>query len=138
VNVPVGTVVELVFDSTVSPAAVTIGQRVSLRVAAPVVANGKTVVAAGAMATGEVTTASKQGAVGKEAQIGVVVKSVVAVDGQTIPLDGTKVVTRENHQASSIIITLHCCILGAPEGRQCRNPSGSSVRHRRRAEVSVP
>lgn len=135
VSVPVGTVVDLVFDQTLSANSASIGQSVMLRVSAPVVVNGKTIIAAGSMATGEVVSSSKAGAVGKEGQLGVAIKSVSAVDGTLIPLNGTKTVVGENHTASSVIITLLCCILGLlQQGGKAEIPAGASVR----ATVAAP
>lgn len=138
VSVPVGTLVELVFDQEITPATASMGQRVNLRVANAVVINGKTVVAAGAMAVGEVTQSIRPGAVGKEGQIGVVAKTVPAVDGTTIPLDGSKVVVGENHATSSIVVTLLCCILGLlQQGGNAVITSGTSLRATVAAPVNV-
>ncbi len=138
VQVPVGTVVDLVFDSAVNPKTTTIGQTVTLRVANPVLVNGATVVAAGALAQGEVTVAQKAGAVGKEAQIGVVVKQVAAVDGTVIPINGTKSVIGENKQTSSLVITLLCCILGLlQQGGSAEIAAGSALRATVAAPVEV-
>lgn len=135
VRIPVGTVVELVFDQMVSPNTTAAGQRVALRVANAVTINGKTVIAAGSSAVGEVITASKAGAVGKEAQLVVAIRSVPAVDGSVVPLDGTKAVTGENKTTSSVVITLLCCILGLlQQGGKADIPAGSSVR----ATVAAP
>lgn len=135
VSVPVGTIVDLVFDQTLSANSASLGQSVMLRVSSPVVVNGKTVIAAGTMATGEVVNSSKAGAVGKEGQLGVSIKSVTGVDGTLIPLNGTKTVVGENHTTSSVVITLLCCILGLlQQGGKAEIPAGASVR----ASVAAP
>jgi len=135
VQIPVGTVVDLAFEATLSPTTAAVGQSVNLKVANDVKVNGQIVIAAGATATGEVTQASKAGAVGKEAQIGVTVKQVQAVDGTIVPLTGTKVVSGESHQTSSIVITILCCILGLLQhGGKAEIAAGSALR----ATVSAP
>lgn len=135
VQLPVGTVVDLAFDSPVSPTTSTIGQTVTLRVMSPVLVNGATVIAAGAIAQGEVTIAQKSGSIGKEAQIGVMVRQVVAVDGTLVPISGNKSVLGENKQTSSLVITLLCCILGLlQKGGSAEIAAGSAVR----ATVAAP
>lgn len=135
VKLPVGTVVDLVFDAAVTPTTATVGQNVQLRVVSDVTIDGRKVIAAGTMASGAVTLAQKPGAVGKEGQIGVLVKTVTAVDGTVVPLDGSKVVMGENKQTSSLVITLLCCILGLlQKGGAAEIPAGTAVK----ATVSAP
>jgi hypothetical protein len=63
VQLPVGTVVDLTFDTTITPETAAVGQNITLKVANDVKVNGKVVIAAGTTATGEVVQAAKTGAV---------------------------------------------------------------------------
>jgi hypothetical protein len=127
-----------VFDSEVTPAQNTVGQSVTMKVANDVKVNGKVVIAAGAPASGEVVSASKAGAVGKEAQITVTAKNATAVDGTFVPLSGTKAVVGASHQTSSIVITILCCILGLlQKGGKAVIPAGSTLRTTVAAPVEV-
>ena len=74
--------------------------------------DGNVVIEGGARATAEITLSQKKGAVGKPAVIGVMVRSVEAVDGTMIPISGIKQVTGENKQSEALIVTILCCILG--------------------------
>jgi hypothetical protein len=135
VQLPVGTVVDLTFDTMVTPQTAAVGQNVTLKVANDVKVNGKVVIAAGTTATGEVIQSKKSGSVGQEAEISVTVKHVAAVDGTVVPLSGTKAVVGANKQTTSIVITLLCCILGLlKKGGKAEIPAGSSLR----ATVAAP
>ncbi len=138
VQLPVGTVVDLTFDTRVTPETDAVGQNVTLKVTNDVRVNGKVVIAAGATATGEVVQSARSGAVGKEAQISVTAKQVPAVDGTVVPLSGTKAVVGQAHQTSSIVITLLCCILGLLQhGGKAEIPAGSSLRTTVAAPVEI-
>jgi len=94
----------------------------------PVVVNGKTVIAAGAAATAEITESSKPGSLGKPGSVGVTVKRVAAVDGTIVPLSGTKVVEGKSNQTSAIVIAILCCILGLLQhGENAMIPAGSTI-----------
>ena len=138
VLLPVGTVVDLTFDTAITPETAAVGQSVTLKVTNDVKINGRVLIAAGTTATGEVVQSSKSGAVGKEAQISVTVKQVAAVDGSVVPLSGTKAVIGESHQTSSIVITLLCCILGLlKKGGKAEIPAGSALRTTVAAPIEV-
>ena len=135
VALPVGTVVDLTFDTAVTPNTAAVGQAVTMKVANDVKVNGKVVIPAGAAATGEVVQSSKAGAIGKEASISVTVKQVTAIDGTPVPLSGTKAMVGDSHQTSSIVITLVCCILGLlQQGGKAEIPAGATLR----ATVAAP
>ncbi len=128
ITVPVGTLVTVVFNVEVNPATATVGQTVSLSALNPVVIDGITVVQAGAPALAEVTASEENGAVGKPAKIGVALRHVTAVDGTNIPLTGQKVIEGENKQATSLVVTILCCVLGLlMKGGPATIPSGSQV-----------
>jgi hypothetical protein len=138
VDIPVGTVVTVVFSQEVDPATTAPGQTVMLSVADPVIINGATVIAAGAPVLGEVTVAEKSGAVGKPAKIGVILRHVTAVDGKNVPLAGQKQVEGKNEQATSLIVTILCCILGLlMKGGPATIPAGALVQATTVAPVAI-
>jgi hypothetical protein len=112
INIPVGTIVLLSAGQTIEPGTVTVGQSIQLTVVNDVVVGGDVVIRAGAIATGEVSQAVKEGSIGKPATIALTLRSVEAVDGTTVPLQGMKSVVGENKQTASVVVTILCCILG--------------------------
>lgn len=127
-TIPAGTPVLLAFEETVCPLTAQVGQKILLRTTSPVIVDGKVVIAAGAIANAEVTSAQKKGAVGKPAIIGVMLRTVEAVDGTLVPISGTKVIEGENKQATSLVVTILCCILGLlMQGGEAEIAAGSSL-----------
>ena len=111
-KVPGGTSVVCEFVSSIDPATVAPGQLVHLRVVNDVIVGGVTVIKAGAAAQGEVTIAEKQGAIGKPAKVGVIVRTIEAVDGTRIPVTGMSSREGESKQTEALVVTILCCILG--------------------------
>lgn len=135
VTIPYGTAIDLKFEGRIAPETSPLGSSVMLTVTVPVMVNGKTVIAAGAAATGEITESSKPGAIGKPGSVGVVIKRVAAVDGTIVPLDGMKIVEGKSKQTSAIVISLLCCVLGLlQKGENAEIPAGSTIR----ATVATP
>jgi len=138
VDVPVGTVVLVVFNDDVDPKAVAAGQTVMLSALNPVVVKGSTVIEVGAPVLGEVTVAEKQGAVGKPAKVGVALRHVTAVDGTNIPLSGQKLVEGESKQTTSLVVTILCCVLGLiMKGGTAIIPAGAQVQATTMAPVTI-
>jgi hypothetical protein len=138
VAVPVGTVVQVVFNNPVDPATVAPGQTVMLSVVNPVVIGGVTVIQAGAPVLGEVTAAEQSGSVGKPAKIGVALRQVTAVDGTNIPLSGQKQMEGQNKQTTSLVVTILCCVLGLlMKGGTATIPAGSQLQATTMAPVTV-
>jgi len=112
VTIPGGTRLVLAFENAVEPESAQIGQKVYLRVVNGVDVDGKTVIEGGARAVAEITQSQKKGAIGKPAVIGVMARTVEAVDGTMIPISGVKQMEGENKQSEALIVTILCCILG--------------------------
>lgn len=112
VQVPSGTRVMLAFAETVDPQYKSMGDKVMLRVVNDVMVDGKVVFKAGASAYGEVSVANKKGNIGKAAEIGVVLKSVTAVDGTEVPVSAQKYVKGEDKVTTAIVVAVLLCILG--------------------------
>ncbi len=109
-GIPTGTIVQVSPVQTVSPANVMVGDPVQLKVLQDVLVDGKVVIAVGALAKGEVTTAEKKGLLGKPAKIGIAVRSVEGVD-QTYHLAyGNKLMEGEDKMVLAVITTLLCLI----------------------------
>lgn len=135
VKVQAGTPIDLVFDLGISGETAVPGQQVVLKVANAVVVDGKTVIAAGAAALGEIVSAKKSGMVGSPGAIAVSVISVKAVDGTVISLSGSKAADGKSNVTTSIVVTVVCCILGLlMRGGNADIPSGSTLR----ATVATP
>jgi len=128
VNIPGGTRLVLAFENAVEPESAQIGQKVYLRVVNGVNVDGNVVIEGGARATAEITLSQKKGAIGKPAVIGVMVRSVEAVDGTMIPISGIKHVEGENKQSEALIVTILCCILGLMiQGGEAEIAAGSNM-----------
>jgi len=138
VTVPVGTPVLVVFNNPVDPASVTPGQTVTLSVVDPVVIDGATAIKAGAAVLGEISVAEKEGAVGKPAKVGIVLRHVTAVDGTNIPLTGMKQLEGENKQTTALVVTILCCVLGLlMKGGSAVIPAGAQIQATTMAPVAV-
>jgi hypothetical protein len=138
IEIPVGTVVTVVFNDTVDPTTTAPGQTVMLSVVNPVLIGGTTVIEAGAPVLGEVTMAVKRGSIGKPAQIGVALRHVVAVDGTNIALSGSKQMEGEDKTKSALVITILCCVLGLlQKGGAATIPSGAQVQAMTMAPATI-
>jgi len=80
------TVVELEVAHAISSKDMRTGDAISFLVACPVIVDGVTVIAAGAMAMGIITGVEKYGRYNQPDKIAWDVKEVIAVDGTSIPL----------------------------------------------------
>jgi len=125
IDLPAGTPLMLTFSSTIDPAAVRMGEAVTLTVLQAVLVDGKTLIAAGALVSAEVTNSQKHGNVGRPGIIGVKFLSVVAVDGTRVPISGQKYVEGENKQATSIIVTIFCLLGLLMDGGPVQIAAGS-------------
>jgi len=135
VQIPYGTQIPLRVVEDITPETAIVGQKIILKVDRDIEVNGEVVVRAGQDAIGEVTSSTKKGAVGKAAEIGIMIRHVAAVDGTLVPLTGTKLVKGESKQTQSLIITLLCCILAlVMQGEDAQIIAGTSVD----AMVSTP
>ncbi len=107
-----GTNVALETVSTIQSDMVSVGQTIDFRVKYDVKVDDKTVIAAGAIAKGQVMRAQKAKGIGKEGFVEIQIKSVRAVDGQEVFLTGGNVYQEgENRQTLSILLGVFVCIL---------------------------
>jgi len=95
--VPAGTVVELEVTEAVSTKTHKRGDKFGLRLAAPIVIDGKTLAAEGAVGAGEVVHAAKAGMAGKAAEL-IVAGRYLNVQGVIVPLRGFNIAVHSKSQ----------------------------------------
>lgn len=128
IKIPVGTVVLLRTNTTLSPKQLNVGDTVELSVVSDVVVDGEVVIEAGAKARGEITTSKDRNLIGIAAKMGLVVRGVQAVDGTTVPLSGSRIVEGKDKMVMSIGLALVCCILFAlMKGGEAEIASGTQI-----------
>jgi len=105
------------------------GQMIDFRVISDVKVGDKTVIAAGSIAKGQVIRAEKAKGLGKEGFLFIQLKSVKAVDGQEIFLNGGNVQQEgEDRVALAVVLGVVVCILFLLiKGKNAMIPSGYQV-----------
>jgi len=126
--VPNGTRVGLSFTSEVNPKTNAEGSSTTLTVTSDVIVEQKVVIRAGTSVQGEVLRSRKKGALGKAAEIAVIIRSVQAVDGTNIPVTATKSVEGDSKVTEAVLVAVLCCILGLLiKGSDAGIPQGTVV-----------
>lgn len=122
-NIPLETV------SMIQSDLVEVGQTIDFRVKSDVKVDGKTVVAAGSIAKGQVMRAQKAKGLGKEGFVEIQLKSVKAADGQEIFLTGGNVYQEgDDKQTLAILLGVFVCILFLTmKGKNAQVPPGYQV-----------
>ncbi|MCG2712030.1 MAG: hypothetical protein L6420_05600 [Elusimicrobia bacterium] len=110
VKIPGGTFVSLQLLETVSSETAEMGQRIQFAVLSDVYIEGKTVIKKGAQAIGEVTNVSAAGMAGAAGSLTIALQMVQSVDGTMIPISSTKGGKGESKLATSVAVSLICCI----------------------------
>lgn len=117
-----GTAVPVKLESTISSKNAAVGQIVNFRVTAPIMVDGKTVIESGAIVTGQVVRAKKNGILGKEGELQLTINSVLAVDGTKVMLSSANLSDEGNN---NLILSLFLCFLikggsaEIPAGMEC-------------------
>ena len=121
-----GTMVGLETVSVLTSDNATLGQTVDFRVTRDVMVDGKTVIAAGSIAKGQIVRSQRAKALGKGGFLEVKIKSVTAVDGQEVYLTGGNVYEEGDDKATmAVILGLFVCIfLLAIKGKNAEVPPG--------------
>lgn len=121
-----GTNINLETVSTIQSDMVIVGQIVDFRVKSDVKVDDKVVIAAGAIAKGQVVRGQKAKALGKEGFVEIQIKSVRAVDGQEVYLSGGNVYQEgDDQQTLAIVLGVFVCILFLfLKGKNATVPSG--------------
>lgn len=121
-----GTIVPLELITSLSGNNVKRGQIVDFRVVSDVKVNGKTVIAAGSVAQGQVTNAKKNGLFGTAGELSLVVKSVRAVDGSMVYLSNSNLSDEGSDKlVVSIVVTLFCLFGFLIKGGKAEIPTGT-------------
>ena len=123
-----GTVIPMELVSTINSKTARSGQLVDFRVTSDIKVDGKTVIAAGSIAQGQIVRAKKNGLLGAEGELEIAVKSIRAVDCTNIYLSSNNLADEgSNKVVLSVVITL-CCLFGfLIKGGQAEIPAGAQV-----------
>ncbi|MBX7052874.1 MAG: hypothetical protein K1X54_12620 [Flavobacteriales bacterium] len=124
-----GTNVALETTNMIQSDMVAVGQIIDFRVKYDVKVDGKTVIAAGSLAHGQVMRAQKPKGIGKPGSVDIQIKTVTAVDGQEVFLSGGNVYQEgEERQTEAILLGIFVCILFlAMKGKNAQVPAGYQV-----------
>jgi hypothetical protein len=106
-----GTSIPLELTQQVSSEDNTVGQPVQFRVVKDIVVGNYLLIKAGSLATGEIISITKRGAIGKNGNVTIQAKNVYGVDGTLINISAMKNAAGEEKQTTSIVLTVLCCIL---------------------------
>jgi hypothetical protein len=112
VVLPAGTPVALETTTLIRSDEAQMGQIVEFKVRSDVKINNKVVIAAGALAKGQIVKAQRAKGIGKEGYVEIQIKSVTAADGQEVILSNSNLYQEgENKQTLSIVLGVLVCIL---------------------------
>ena len=109
-TLPAGTAVQMRLNQTLSGATAQIGSFVSLSVVSDVVVNGVTLIKAGALAEGQVSSSKKASMLGQPGSVGITITSVTAIDGTKIPVQAMSSADGDDKMIVSVILGLLCII----------------------------
>ena len=109
VQVRSGSYIQLELTESINSGDVSMGKSLNFRVTSPLIQDGKTIVASGAMARGVVETVDGAAMLGGEGELAISLKSVTAVDGTQIPISANKFVKGKDKMMTSVIIGLFLC-----------------------------
>lgn len=123
-----GTPMQLSLFRTLNSETATVGQRVTYRLEHDIKVEGKVLIWAGSLATGEIVDVEKKGILGKAGTLSIQLKSIQAIDGTNVRLTAYKVVKGEDKSSTAIIVTLILCIFGLlMKGGDASLQSGSVI-----------
>lgn len=120
-----GTIVPMALTQTLKSKGAYAGQSLTFRVTNDVLADGKVVIAAGAVARGQVSRVEKAGLMGSAGQIDILVNSVETVDGKLVALDNSHTSYEGSERLGLAIVLTICCIFGfCLKGTEAVVPAG--------------
>jgi hypothetical protein len=129
IRIPNGTIVPVKLNQIVSPEIDQVGSTVQAVVAANVEIDGFVVFAAGTPVVATVEQADQAGAIGEGAKISIMLRSVYAVDGTSIPLTGSYRAVGEDKEGSTIALgVILCPLFLLREGDDVELVSGAETR----------
>ena len=138
VKVKAGTPVIVTPDQTISSENVSGGDTISGTVVTGVKIDGKTVIEGGAGAKLSISRVEKSGSIGEGGALQVKVDSVYSVDGQRIPVSGSKSVRGEDKTTESVAVGAILCPLALlMEGDKAELSSNTEIRAMTQTESMV-
>lgn len=127
INIPADTPVHLMTLTEVSTKTDTEGRRFKLRVNEDVVVAGKTVIAKGSLAWGEVTSAESSGNLGKGGRLTARLL-YVDVNGQKVPIEGDTSAKGRTATAETVVGVLSLGLLGLfAKGNNAKIKAGEKI-----------
>jgi len=123
--IPAGTPLIVKLERDISSASVNVGDTVTFRMAADYSEYNHVLIAQGTRVHGLVTKVDRRSAGGNPGNVTLTVESVRAVDGQRIPLDGSKSAKGKDRQAQATVLGILTLGLGATKkGLSATIPAG--------------
>jgi hypothetical protein len=124
--IPAGTPLTVKLERDISSAAVNVGDTVTFRMTADYSEYNHVLIAQGTRVHGLVTAVDRRSAGGAPGKVTLKVESVHAVDGQWIPLDGTKSVRGKDRQSQATVLGILTLGIGATKkGLSATIPAGT-------------
>lgn len=139
VKLKAGTPILLEVDTPINSRYLIAGQTVDFRVRQDVIVDEQVVVKQGSIAHGVVSRVQKAKGLGKEGYVEIQIKSVTAVDGQSIPLFGANVYGEGQSQLGTAIVlgVLICILFLLIKGGEAKIPQGSPVDARSATDMII-
>lgn len=123
-----GTTVPMSLETTIDGNNVRTGQTIQFKVTQDIKVEGKTIIAAGSLAQGQVVRAEKNGLLGSAGEVEIAVKSVQAVDGTPVYLTNGNVFDEGKNKVVLSVFATICCIFGfLIKGGKGEIPAGTQV-----------
>ncbi|MEZ5960185.1 MAG: hypothetical protein R3C30_07110 [Hyphomonadaceae bacterium] len=140
--IPAGTDIVVEFVDAQSSRTSQTGAPVALRLAEPIVIDGRTIVPAGALAGGEVIDASRSGMGGRQGKL-IISGRFVEINGQRVRIRGLRVFTagedNSREAVNTMILVPYVGFMGGfIQGGETEIPAGSRAQARLAVDVSAP
>lgn len=142
VRIPAGTIILVEFTETLSSRTSQTGQLVGLRLAEPIVVEGRTIVEAGALGGGEVIDAARSGMGGRNGKL-IVSGRYLELAGQRARIRGLQVVIAGEDNSREAVNTMILVpyvgwMGGFISGGEIEIPAGTRAQARLSADIVVP
>lgn len=142
ITVPAGTEIVVEFVDAQSSRTSQTGALVTLRLAAPIVVDGRTIAAAGALAGGEVIDAARSGMGGRQGKL-IISGRFVEIGGQRVRIRGLRVFAagedNSREAVNTMILVPYVGFMGGfIQGGETEIPAGSRAQARLAVDVIVP
>jgi hypothetical protein len=129
VTLPDGTEFEVETTEEISSKTATEGDPLSFKVTDDVKVNGQTVIAAGTLVKGSITSAKKAGMMGRGGQLGIRIETTTTVDGQKIKLRSSKGKEGEDKTGTTVALVVLFGPLGfLKHGKNATIKSGTKIK----------